>query len=97
LVLPIGGLIMVLFDIIHLIEYVFILPIQFLIGEVLCRKCLYYKFKCCKRRRISFEEIGYFKLRRVAEVFAETIFSIYYSFYFIISFNSLFILIYLLI
>ena len=66
---PIGILSLFIGDIIHLLEYVILRPIAYLVSCLsICNKCKY-----CKLRTISFEELGYWKLRRVSEIFAETI------------------------
>ena len=86
---PIGIFTLFIGDIIHLIEYFIFRPIAYLssclsccngrdndnndINDINIDKEKTINNSCCKLRTISFEELGYWKLRRVSEIFAETI------------------------
>eukprot|EP01083_Nonionella_stella_P083398 230608_1 len=58
---PIGLLILVINDVYHVLECVFLKPIHFI---VTCGR---------KLRSESFEELGYYKFRRVSEIFCESV------------------------
>ena len=58
---PIGILLLLINDVYHLIECVFLKPIHFI---ATCGR---------KLRSESFEEIGYYKFRRVSEIFSESV------------------------
>eukprot|EP01083_Nonionella_stella_P243612 848697_1 len=64
-ILPFGVMSLIVGDVFHLLEYLIVRPIAYL--SQMCGK---WKLEL---RTISFEELGYWKLRRVSEIYAETI------------------------
>eukprot|EP01084_Bolivina_argentea_P203366 347360_1 len=63
---PIGMFVLLIGDILHVLEYSIFRPLIYMLSLCINNKIL-------SLRVVSFEELGYWKLRRVSEIFAESL------------------------